>query len=120
MAVSIILNVGTKSIEWFLCIIESLMKQKLLQAFPALSIRNYQLYFGGQLISLIGTWLQNVAQGWLAEVTAVPVAIDVEHVLDRFKLLSLNHEAKLVLGKRHAGAKAYFLFLFHFGAQYRF
>lgn len=28
-------------------------------------MRNYQLYFSGQLISLTGTWLQTVAQGWL-------------------------------------------------------
>src|SRR5918997_421739 len=27
--------------------------------------RNYQLYFGGQLISLTGTWMQSVAQSWL-------------------------------------------------------
>jgi len=33
--------------------------------FPALKNRNYRLYFGGQLISLVGTWLQMVAQGWL-------------------------------------------------------
>ena len=26
--------------------------------------RNYQLFFGGQLISLIGTWMQQVAQAW--------------------------------------------------------
>ena len=36
-----------------------------LSAFPALQNKNYQLYFFGQLISLIGTWLQIVAQGWL-------------------------------------------------------
>jgi MFS family permease len=33
--------------------------------FPALKNRNYKLYFFGQLVSLIGTWLQIVAQGWL-------------------------------------------------------
>ena len=27
--------------------------------------RNYRLYFGGQLVSLVGTWMQTVAQGWL-------------------------------------------------------
>jgi MFS family permease len=27
--------------------------------------RNFQLFFGGQMISLIGTWMQNVAQAWL-------------------------------------------------------
>ena len=27
--------------------------------------RNFQLFFSVQLISLIGTWMQNVAQSWL-------------------------------------------------------
>jgi len=27
--------------------------------------RNFQLFFSGQLISLIGTWMQNIAQSWL-------------------------------------------------------
>jgi MFS family permease len=31
----------------------------------ALKHRNFQLFFGGQLISLIGTWMQSVAQAWL-------------------------------------------------------
>src|SRR5437764_12048347 len=31
----------------------------------ALRHRNFQVFFGGQLISLIGTWMQNVAQSWL-------------------------------------------------------
>jgi len=34
-------------------------------AFRALRHRNFQLFFGGQLISLIGTWMQTVAQSWL-------------------------------------------------------
>lgn len=34
-------------------------------SFPAFKSRNYQLYFAGQLISLVGTWLQIVAEGWL-------------------------------------------------------
>jgi MFS family permease len=33
--------------------------------FRALGYRNYRLFFGGQLISLIGTWMQMVAQSWL-------------------------------------------------------
>src|SRR4029077_19426361 len=28
--------------------------------------RNFQLFFSGQLISLVGTWMQNIAQDWLA------------------------------------------------------
>ena len=31
----------------------------------ALQYRNFQLFFSGQFISLIGTWMQNVAQAWL-------------------------------------------------------
>ena len=31
----------------------------------ALRHRNYRLFFGGQLISLTGTWMQMVAQSWL-------------------------------------------------------
>ena len=31
----------------------------------ALGYRNFQLFFGGQLISLVGTWMQSVAQAWL-------------------------------------------------------
>jgi len=33
--------------------------------FAALRHRNYQLYFGGQLVSNAGTWMQVIAQGWL-------------------------------------------------------
>ena len=31
----------------------------------ALKSRNFRLFFAGQLISLVGTWMQNVAQSWL-------------------------------------------------------
>jgi MFS family permease len=34
-------------------------------AFASLRHRNFQLYFGGQLISMAGTWMQTIAQGWL-------------------------------------------------------
>jgi MFS family permease len=34
-------------------------------AWRALRHRNFQLFFSGQLISLIGTWMQSVAQSWL-------------------------------------------------------
>jgi MFS family permease len=31
----------------------------------SLRYRNFQLFFSGQLVSLVGTWMQNVAQAWL-------------------------------------------------------
>ncbi len=33
--------------------------------FRALQHRNFQLFFGGQLISLIGTWMDTIAEAWL-------------------------------------------------------
>src|SRR6059036_311855 len=33
--------------------------------FRALRHRNFRLFWTGQLVSLIGTWMQSVAQGWL-------------------------------------------------------
>ena len=33
--------------------------------FASLRIRNYRLYLGGQAISVVGSWMQNIAVGWL-------------------------------------------------------
>jgi MFS family permease len=38
---------------------------RLQQTFAALQYRNYRLWFIGQLISLVGTWMQITAQGYL-------------------------------------------------------
>ena len=35
------------------------------ETFAALKHRNFRLFFFGQLVSLIGTWMQGTAQGWL-------------------------------------------------------
>ena len=35
------------------------------RTFSALRHRNFRLFFYGQLVSLVGTWMQNTAQGWL-------------------------------------------------------
>ncbi len=40
-------------------------KRGLLRTFIALRHRNYRLFFFGQMISLIGTWMQTTAQAWL-------------------------------------------------------
>jgi MFS family permease len=38
--------------------------------------RNYRLFFGGQLVSLVGTWMQQVAQAWLVlELTNDPLVL---------------------------------------------
>ena len=38
---------------------------RLREAFRALRYYNFRLFFAGQLISLVGTWMQMVAQSWL-------------------------------------------------------
>lgn len=38
---------------------------KITHIFSSLRSRNYRLYFTGQGISLIGTWMQNIALSWL-------------------------------------------------------
>ena len=40
-------------------------RSRLRTTFRALRHRNYKLFFSGQLISVIGTWMQMVAQSWL-------------------------------------------------------
>src|SRR6266550_3198596 len=40
-------------------------QSRLKSSLRALRHRNYQLFFSGQLISLVGTWMQTVAQSWL-------------------------------------------------------
>ena len=40
--------------------------------------RNYRLFFAGQAISLVGTWMQQVAQAWLVlELTRDPIWLGV-------------------------------------------
>jgi MFS family permease len=39
--------------------------RRIPQMLRALRHRNFQLFFGGQLISLIGTWMDNIAEAWL-------------------------------------------------------
>lgn len=41
------------------------MKQHLGATFAALRSRNYRLFFAGQTISVMGTWMQKIAQAWL-------------------------------------------------------
>jgi MFS family permease len=48
----------------------------LRRTFSALAVRNFRLYFGGQVISVSGTWMQRVAQSWLVlELTGSGAAV---------------------------------------------
>jgi len=41
------------------------VKRYLASTFASLRTRNYRLFFIGQSVSVIGTWMQKLAQGWL-------------------------------------------------------
>lgn len=45
--------------------IAATLPQQIAGTFGALRYHNYRLWFFGQMISLAGTWMQSVAQGWL-------------------------------------------------------
>jgi MFS family permease len=46
------------------------------RTFASLAHRNYRLYFAGQVVSVTGTWMQNIAMAWLIlELTHSPVAV---------------------------------------------
>jgi MFS family permease len=46
------------------------------RTFASLKHRNYRLFFSGQVISVTGTWMQNVAMAWLVlDLTHSPVAV---------------------------------------------
>jgi MFS family permease len=48
------------------------------RTFASLAYRNYRLYFAGQVVSITGTWMQQIAAGWLIlELTHSPVAVGV-------------------------------------------
>ena len=50
------------------------MPAGLARTFASLRHRNYRLWFIGQLVSLLGTWMQSTAQGYLVfELTGSPV-----------------------------------------------
>ncbi len=56
--------------------------------FAALRMRNYRLYFYGQVISNSGTWMQRIAQDWLVlELTNSPFAVGITTALQFLPLL---------------------------------
>ncbi len=61
------------------------------KTFSALRHRNYRLFFTGQLISLIGTWMQNVAQAWLVyAITGSPLYLGIVSFASSIPVLALT------------------------------
>jgi MFS family permease len=60
------------------------------RTFSSLRIRNFRLYFTGQLISVSGTWMQSVAQAWLVlQLTGSGTALGITGALQTLPVLLL-------------------------------
>ena len=57
----------------------------------ALQHRNYRLFFAGQSISLVGSWMQSMAQAWLVyRLTGSPVLLGLAGFADKFPIFLLG------------------------------
>ncbi len=62
--------------------------------FSSLRHRNFRLFFSGQLVSLVGTWMQNVGQAWLVlELTGSSLKLGVVSALQFAPMLFLSFPA---------------------------
>ncbi len=67
------------------------------RTFAALRVRNYRLYFCGQVVSVSGTWMQSVAQGWLVlRLTGSGVDLGVVTALQFVPMLFLGSWGGLI------------------------
>ncbi len=58
------------------------------ETFRSLRVRNYRLFASGQLVSLTGTWMQNVGQDWLVlELTHSGTAVGIATALQFLPVL---------------------------------
>jgi len=83
----------------------SLIRRSPSRTFAALKVRNFRLYFIGQLISVSGTWMQSVAQGWLVlQITGSSVDLGIAVALQFVPILLVGSYGGLVADrheKRH-------------------
>jgi len=60
-------------------------------SFNALRHRDFRLFWGGQMVSLIGTWMQSVGQAWLVlELTQSPLQLGLVSALQFIPVLLLS------------------------------
>ncbi len=63
----------------------------LARGFRALQVRNYRLYWIGQLISQTGSWMQTTAQAWLVlQITQSPFALGLVTTLQFLPIMLLS------------------------------
>jgi MFS family permease len=66
-------------------------EKSVFRAFSALRQRNFRLYWIGQLVSVMGTWMQTVGQAWLVlQLTHSPFQLGVVGALQLLPVLLLS------------------------------
>src|SRR6266705_6614801 len=67
------------------------VRHALATTFRSLEVRNYRLYFFGQIVSITGTWMQSVGQAWLMlQLTGSAVALGTVTALQFLPILLLG------------------------------
>ncbi|HEU4398877.1 MAG TPA: MFS transporter, partial [Actinomycetota bacterium] len=75
----------------------SLAQAATRRTFRSLRVRNYRLFFFGQLVSLTGTWMQQVGQDWLVlRLTNQPLPLGITLALQFAPILVLGAWAGVV------------------------
>src|SRR4051812_18275759 len=68
--------------------------------FSSLKNRNFRLYFGGQMISMCGTWMQSVGQAWLVlQLTGSGTALGLVTALQFLPVLLLGPFAGVLVDR---------------------
>lgn len=72
----------------------------ILRAFSALHQRNYRLYFCGQFVSVMGTWMQTVGQAWLVyQLTNDPLQLGIVGALQLLPVLLFSLGAGVLVDR---------------------
>ena len=78
------------------------LPSKFAGAFRSLRHRNFQLFFAGQLISLVGTWMQNVAEAWLIyRLTGSSLLLGAVSFSSQIPIFLLSPIGGAVVDRRH-------------------
>jgi len=76
------------------------VKERFFLHFPAFRYKNFNLFFFGQVVSVIGTWMQTTAQGWLVlQLTNSPFKLGLLSAIQYLPALFLSLYAGVVVDK---------------------
>lgn len=76
------------------------IKNRFYLHFPSFKYRNFRLFFFGQLVSVIGSWMQATAQGWLVlKITDSPFKLGLLSAVQFLPALFLSLYAGVIIDK---------------------